>query len=249
MTQYFSLIAGERRLRVRAECDWREKYKMLKLAFNTDVGENPRIFYEIPFGYFERPCDGEEENGHRYIVLTGSKRGMALLNDSRYSFSVKDSEMRMTIVRSPVFSDHGGPRTSESVFTDQGLTKFEYELVPVSSVGDFAAVERMAAELNCPPVNIIENNHKGCSRRAAALFRSTPIMWHHRFQTRKDDNGWIVRAYETAGRGAEAKISLPLLDEELNLSFENSKSRPFSSRISADADIREVMMTEFDFNL
>lgn len=250
MTQYFSLIAGERRLRVRAECDWREKYKMLKLAFNTDVGENPRIFYEIPFGYFERPCDGEEENGHRYIVLTGSKRGMALLNDSRYSFSVKDSEMRMTIVRSPVFSDHGGPRTSESVFTDQGLTKFEYELVPVSPEGDFAAVERMAAELNCPPVNIIENNHKGCLAPSGSFVSvDADNVSITAFKRAEDDNGWIVRAYETAGRGAEAKISLPLLDEELNLSFGKFEVKTvFIPDLRADAgDIREVMMTEFDF--
>jgi alpha-mannosidase len=175
---------------------------------------------------------------------------MALLNDSRYSFSVKDGEMRMTIVRSPVFSDHGGPRTSESVFTDQGLTKFEYELAPVSPEGDFAAVERMAAELNCPPVNIIENNHKGWLAPSGSFVSvDAENVSITAFKRAEDDNGWIVRAYETAGRGAEAKISLPLLDEELSLSFGKFEVKTvFIPDLRADAgDIREVMMTEFDF--
>ena len=154
LTQYVSLVAGEKMLRVRAVCDWREKHKMLKISWPCDVGEAIAADYEIPFGHFARPCDGEEENGHRYIVLRGSKRSMAMLNDSKYSFSVKGGDMRLTVLRSPIYGDHGGPRTEESEFTEQGISQFCYTMIPGISDPDYAALERRAAELNCPPAAI-----------------------------------------------------------------------------------------------
>ena len=252
LTQYFSLVQGEKMLRVRAICDWREKHKMLKISNSCMIGEPLAADYEIPFSHFARPCDGEEENGHRYVVVRGSKRSMAMLNDSKYSFSVKGDDMRLTVLRSPIYGDHGGPRTSESEFTEQGRSEFGYALMPCAAEPDYAAIERRAAEFNSQPVPVSENNHKGYLAPTASFVSvDADDIDITAFKRSEDDNGWIIRAYETAGHDTDAVISLPILGAELPLHFGK-----FEVRTILIPDIRsgvenkephEVMMTEWEY--
>ncbi len=247
LTQYFSLVSGERMLRVRAECDWHEKHKMLKISWPCAVGTPIAADYEIPFGHFARPCDGEEENGHRYIVLRGEKKSAALLNDSKYSFSVKGNDMRLTVLRSPIYGDHGGPRTGESEYTEQGVSSFRYSFVPGDAEPDYAALERRAAELNCPPVSLCENNHRG-TLPAEASFGSVDAgdVDITALKRAEDGNGWILRAYETAGHETDAVIRLPVLGKELPLHFGKFEVRTIF--IPDDgSEPHEVMLTEWEY--
>ena len=254
LTQYFSLVSGERMLRVRAECDWHEKHKMLKISWPCAVGTPVAADYEIPFGWFARPCDGEEENGHRYIVLRGEKRSAALLNDGKYSFSVKGNDMRLTVLRSPIYGDHGGPRTGESEYTEQGVSSFRYTFVPGDAEPDYAALERRAAELNCPPVSICENNHRG-TLPAEASFGSVDAgdVDITALKRAEDGNGWIVRAYETAGHETDAVIRLPVLGKELPLHFGKFEVKtifiPDGNGGEPDdgGEPHEVMLTEWEY--
>ena len=155
LTQYFSLAYNSGILHVDAKLDWHEKHKMLKLRWQTAVSE-PRAFYEIPFGNIERPCDGEEECGHRWIAVRGAEGGMALLNDNKYSFSIKGSELNLTAVRSPIYGDHGNIRSSESEYTDQGAHDFKYEILLLAVDTPNSALIRRAVELNKPLTYIAE---------------------------------------------------------------------------------------------
>ncbi|MBR4941516.1 MAG: alpha-mannosidase, partial [Clostridia bacterium] len=73
LTQYFSLEPGSDRLSVRAEIDWREHHKMLKMAWPMKVTD-PAAYYEIPFGVIRRPANGEEEPGLMWTAVKGSDR-------------------------------------------------------------------------------------------------------------------------------------------------------------------------------
>ncbi|MDD4774347.1 MAG: glycoside hydrolase family 38 C-terminal domain-containing protein, partial [Eubacteriales bacterium] len=130
LTQYFSLSENSNKLEIKSEIDWHEKHKMLKLSYPINT-INPRAFYEIPYAHIERPCDGEEECGLRWVAVKGSEYGMAMLNNNKYSFSIKDNTLNLTVVRSPIYGDHGNTRSAESPFTDQGAHKFEYTLLPL----------------------------------------------------------------------------------------------------------------------
>lgn len=248
LTQSFSLSADSDKLEVNAEIDWHEKHKMLKLAYPVNT-ENPRAFYEIPYAHIERPCDGEEECGLRWIAVRGREYGMALLNNNKYSFSIKGSTLNLTVVRSPIYGDHGNTRSDESPFTDQGTHNFAYTLLPLDCDTTFGCITRAAEELNTPCTHIVENNHTGTLPRlfTGAMSDAGNIIISVIKQAEDGDadhnGGIVVRVYETDGKATGCTLSLPLLGTEIKTSF-----TPYEIKTLyiGKNGCREVLMTELD---
>ena len=244
LTQYFSLEPGSDHLRVRAVVDWHEKFKMLKLAWPMKI-DNPKAYYEIPFGVIERPADGEEEPGLMWTAVKGDNGGFAILNDKTYSSSVKDGTIFHTILRSTIYGDHGGPRTSESEFSEQGRMEFNYELMPVGD--SWAPVIRSARQLNKPVTNIIETWHPGrlSDRPYGSIHISADNVMLSACKRSEDGTGLVLRLYETDGVETPVTISGDLLPVSLDVTF-----TPYSMRTYYLADgaaaWKEVLITEYD---
>ena len=244
LTQYFSLEPGSEKLSVRAEVDWHEKHKMLKLAWPMKV-ENPKAYYEIPFGVIERPADGEEEPGLQWTAVKGDNGGFALLNNDTYSSSVCGGTIFQTVLRSPIYGDHGGPRTSESEFTEQGLRKFEYALMPVGE--SWAPVIRAARQLNKPIVYAQETWHEGrlSPQPYSALNISADNIMLSACKRSEDGTGLVLRLYETDGKETPVTVSGDLVDIPLEVTFSPWSMRTYFLADGA-AQWKEVLITEFD---
>ncbi len=217
LSQYYTLEAGNPFLTVRCRLDWHEARKMLKIRWQTAV-ENGAAFYEIPFGVMRRPADGEEEPGQTFIALRGEKFGVAMLNDCKYSFSVKGSEMNLTAIRSPYYNDHarGDQADPESDLTDQGETEFSYALRPMAAAEGWGSLVREAHAFNCPCTAILENNHEGSLPTSlSALSLSAENIEVSALKRREDGKGWVVRLYETDGRETPFTLSGALLPAPL----------------------------------
>lgn len=243
LTQYFSLDYTVRTLSVCAKIDWHEKHKMLKLRWPV-AANAPRAFYEVPFGWIERPCDGEEECGHQWIALRGSDGGMALLNSNKYSFSIKDNELNLTVVRSPIYGDHGNLRTAESEYTDQGEHSFEYELMPLAADTGWGDIVRRARQLNKKLTYIAENRHEG---RLAASYSGVsadvPNVIISAVKAAEDGRGMIVRAYETDGKAVCAHITCSLAGLDADITFSPHEVRTL--RVE-NGEYKETLITELD---
>lgn len=243
LTQYFSLTSGSEKLEVKAYADWHEKYKMLKLAWPMAV-ENPKAYYEIPFGVIERPADGEEEPGLMWTAVKGSNGGFALVNNNTYSSSVKDGTIYQTVLRSPIYGDHGGPRTEESEFTSQGRFDFAYTLMPAGD--SWSNVTREGKMLNKPLTNIIETWHGGKLSDApyAGLVIDRTNVMLSALKYSEDGTGLIVRVYETAGEECEFTASGDVLPMELK-----AKITPWSVQTyylaEGTQEWKEVLITEY----
>ncbi|MFC9246171.1 alpha-mannosidase [Streptomyces sp. NPDC057136] len=142
--QWLTLRAGERRLDIVTEVDWRETEKFLKAAFPLAV-HTDRVAAETQFGHLYRPTHTNtswdaakfEACTHRFVHLDEPGWGAALVNDSTYGYDVTRSAdggtqgtattVRLSLLRAPRFPD---PQT------DQGLHRFRYALVPGASIGD-----------------------------------------------------------------------------------------------------------------
>ena len=243
LTQYFSLRQGSDKLEVRAYADWHEKYKMLKLAWPMAV-ENPKAYYEIPFGVIERPADGEEEPGQTWTAVKGTNGGYAIVNDCTYSSSVKDGTIYQTVLRSPVYGDHGGPRTDESDFTDQGRIDFSYTLMPVG--GSFVEVTRTGKLLNKPFTNIIETWHGGKLSDASygGLTIDADNVMLSAIKRSEDGTGLVVRVYEIDGKEAPFTVSGDLLPTALSDTITPWSIRTYFLPDGSDT-WQEVLMSEY----
>lgn len=244
LTQYFSLTTGESELRVRAMVDWREKHKMLKLAYPMALTDTTAV-YEIPFGHIERPDDGEEEPGLMWMGVRGAEGGYALINDNKYSFSVKGSTMYLTAIRSPIYGDHGRSRTDEVRYTDQGISEFNYALTELDT-GKLHRVVRAARQFNIPVTNIMENRHAGhLPRSFCGLAVDADNIAVTALKRAEDGKGLIIRAYETDGRAAVATFAGGLLRTSLTAQFTPYEVKTLYLPDDRD-EWREVMIPEWD---
>lgn len=205
MTQYYTLDADADIIRVRVKLNWNEKHKMLKFAFPVKA-ENPTSVYEIPFGKLERPCNGEEEAALMWAMVGNSATGLAVLNDDKYSYSVKDNVISLTGIRSPIYCDHGLTRGSEANYTDQGIHEFSYALMPATTK-ETAKIFQRALQFNTPPTVIMENHHSGylpLSYEGMRVEQTNIVV--SAFKKAEDGNGYILRAYECDGTAVAAKL-------------------------------------------
>jgi len=246
LTQYFSLGSGERKLRVEAVIDFQEKHRMVKYGWNFALTE-PRALYEIPFGSIERPADGEEEPGLKWAAVAGNEFCVGLANNGRYSYSVRGGELCVTAVRTPIYGDHGGPRDAESEYTDLGVTRFTYEIIP-QTAPDIGALTRAAEELNQPAVNILENRHPGpLPEQFSGLACAAANITVSALKLAEDGDGMILRAVETDGRSCTGRFTGPVIGgaaQQIEVPFAAHEIKTL--RLDGRGSWKEVLITEFD---
>ena len=71
LTEDFVVSANRDSIEQRVILDWREKAQLLKIRMPTTLSDVTAA-YEIPYGVIERPADGAEEPGQRWIDASGT---------------------------------------------------------------------------------------------------------------------------------------------------------------------------------
>lgn len=251
LQQDFILYGDRPEIEVRVKLDWRERHRMLKLSFPVYVAY-PIATYEIPYGFIERPVNGEEEPGQQWIDLSGTlgggalpSFGLAVINDAKYSYDVKDNDIRMTVVRSPIYADHFGERDEYCEYMDQGVQEFKYILLPHTGDWTQSGVVKKAYELNVPPVQIIETHHKGALPLAhTGIDIAADTIIATVFKKAEDGYGYILRCYETCGIKTETNIRLTVLGREWDAAFGPCEIKTFFIPGDSEKPITEKNLIE-----
>ncbi|MGB8984681.1 MAG: glycoside hydrolase family 38 C-terminal domain-containing protein [Anaerolineales bacterium] len=184
------------RIDFRTELDWHEHQVMLKAAFPVDV-RALRATYDIQFGSIERPTHWNtsfdtahyENPAHKWVDLSEGNYGVALLNDCKYGYDVKNNLLRITLHRSPTEPDETA---------DQGHYEFTYSLLPHAGTWRGSAVIPEAYALNDPLMAQLIRANPGGDLPAAYAWAEVDAD-HVVLETVKkaeDENAWIVRLYE-----------------------------------------------------
>ena len=194
------LHAGSARIDFATTVHWGdERDVMLKVAFPVSVLARTAR-YEVQFGNYERPTHGNtpfdwarvEVCGQRWADLSETDYGVALLNDCKYGYDIRDNVMRLTLLKAPLWPDATADINQTHTFT--------YSLLPHE--GDFAAggVVRSAAELNDPVHAMVRAPRKGARPAMAGWFLVTGgNVIIDTVKQCEDDDGLIVRMYEAHG--------------------------------------------------
>ena len=219
--QEIGLAAGRRQVDVRLEVDWHERHKMLKLAVPTAIVDGVAS-YEVPYGVVMRAATGEEEPAQRWVDVSGSivgasggrvPYGVALLNDCKYGFDVLGSEMRMSVLRSPIYAFHDPAQVQagESYeYTDQGRQVVRYSIVPHAGDWREGEVVKRAAELNRPVLALHEPAHEGpLPRTYSFVGTDAPNVHMEAVKPTEVGEGFVLRVRETEGKATECMVRVP----------------------------------------
>ncbi|MFH1742510.1 MAG: glycoside hydrolase family 38 C-terminal domain-containing protein, partial [bacterium] len=239
---------------VDAHIHWRERYRVLKLAFDTNIQDGTAT-YDIPYGCIERKKTGCEEPGQSWIDLTGTAHtkdgndiayGFAVINDSKFGYDILDRCMRITLLRSPAYAHHEPARvksTDPLRYLDQGEQTIRFRLVPHASSWQDAHIPRAAWELNEPLWVHQESAHKGDLPQTASFAECDTehfVLTVVKFA--EDKNDIILRGYESEGKAGTVKIRFPHWGREV--SFAVTPHEIKTARISPKCESTDVTETD-----
>ncbi len=144
--QWVLLGRNSKRLDFRTQVDWREKHRMLRVAFPVAV-QTTEATFDIQYGFVRRSNHRNtswdrarfEVPGQRYADLSEKDYGVALLNDCKYGYKVVDNVLDLNLLRSPNNPDPDA---------DQHVHEFTYSLLPHTGDLVHSDVQADAERLN-----------------------------------------------------------------------------------------------------
>lgn len=207
---------------LRVSIDWREKHKMLKLA--VPLAMSGKTTAEIPYGAIVRENSGTEEPMNQWIDVTGEgfgrkgiKRpcGVTIVNNGLFGYDIKDNEIRLTVLRSPLYAmDQGGEqnKTFRPKYMNQGRYSFKCRLIPHAGSWQKALVANSACELNQPLIPFVTYSHPGNRpKRDSWIFIKPGNIILSSVKLAEDNNNIILRLFESTGVRTPAEVNLPIL--------------------------------------
>lgn len=156
------LYTEDRRIDFKTWIDWKERRKLLKVAFPVNI-RSTYATYDIQYGNVRRATHWNtswdwakfETVAQKWVDLSERNYGVALLNDCKYGHDIKDNVIRLTLLKAGMYPDPN---------QDQEEHQFTYSLLPHQ--GDFVEgkVVPKAWALN-QPLKIVEGaaGHKSYS--------------------------------------------------------------------------------------
>lgn len=223
IAQDMILYSKNRRIDFKTDVDFKERQQLLKAAFTVDI-RSTFATYDIQYGNVRRPNHWNtswdqarfESVGHRFADLSERNYGVALMNDCKYGYDVKDNRMRISLLRSGRQPDH---------IQDVGRHEFTYSLLPHK--GDFVdgRVVEEAYALNNPM-----DVWKGADRSLHESFFTIDNEQVEIDAVKKSEDGkyLVVRFHDFAGAKQRAEIK-----------------PSFKFKAWAESDLRERPIEEF----
>lgn len=192
---------ASKRLDFDTTADWREKHRMLRVAFPTTIRAEQAIF-DIQYGFLRRSTHQNtsweqarfEAVAHRYVDLSSADFGAALLNDSKYGHRVVNGILDLNLLRSPNYPDPDA---------DQGEHHFIYSLLP--HTGDLAHSEVIAEAARLNQGLMILDGFKTGSAALPVYVTGDGISLEVLKKAEKEDC-LILRVVETHGRHSSGQL-------------------------------------------
>lgn len=141
--------------------------------------------------------------------------GVTLVNDCKYGHSVRGDEIKLTLLRSSYDPDP---------LPELGNHEVRFALVPHGEDWGPSDATKAGCEFNHLPEVIATDVHKGVLPKERGFLSVSPSnVLLSGVKKAEDDDGLIIRLYETEGRQTEARVH-----------FDPSLVKPDSSAVEVD---------------
>ena len=203
--QTLCLYNDKRRIDFKTIVDWKESQKILKTAFSVDIrGVFAR--YDVQEGNIVRPITRNtsweaakfEVVAHKWADLSETGYGVALLNDCKYGYDIKEDTMRLSLLKSATDPDYSA---------DYGTHEFTYSLYPHKEEWYNARLEEEAFDLNSPVV--VLDGASALGNESLIGFDAENVVLDA-FKKAENEEAYVLRFHEFTGRRGRLTITTGL---------------------------------------
>lgn len=202
IVQDIRLAAHSNRIDFDTQVDWHEQHALLKAAFPVTV-EAPTAQFDTQWGMVERattrdtPFDAArfEVPAQKWAQLRDETYAVALLNDCKYGYDVRDNTLRITLIKSSTSPD---PRA------DQGAHHFTYSLLPITGANS-DILHHEAYDLNAP-LRVIADGSRCSPTIGPFVVSDATNVIVQTVKPSEDGSGFVIRLFETAGQTTQATL-------------------------------------------
>ncbi|MEM1376944.1 MAG: glycoside hydrolase family 38 C-terminal domain-containing protein, partial [Pseudomonadota bacterium] len=191
--QRICVYAHTKRIDFATRIDWFESHTLLKAAFPVDI-LSPRATFDIQWGNVERNTHRNsswdfarfESAAQKWADLSEGNFGVAILNNCKYGYDIRDDVMRITLVKSA---------TMPNPHADQGEHLLTYSLMPHR--GNWRnGVQAAAYDLNDPVIVRRLVGGEGDQAQMSLAKTDQPYAVIETIKQAEDKRGMVVRMYE-----------------------------------------------------
>nr|HPI74560.1 glycoside hydrolase family 38 C-terminal domain-containing protein [bacterium] len=251
LTQEFSLGAHSSELNCRVTLDWKEKARVFQLSFPTALKDG-QLTYSIPYGFIQRPMNGEEEPGGNWLDLSGKdgkgEYGLALINNFACGYQVKQGDMRITALHSTAWSHHN-PEIVDVAdhvrWMEQGLHEFTYLLMPHDGDWRSARVSQRAISYLQNPQVLLTTQHEGdwpLSQSLVSFPAEAAAITS--IKMAEDEKALIFRCVELNGSSCVVPLSLPPASTGYAVDLKPAEIKTIRVPLTPEEPIRAVNLLE-----
>jgi alpha-mannosidase len=222
------LRRNSRRVEFRTRVDWREKHKLLKVAFPTPLRCDEAI-HEIQFGHLRRPthasrpydADRFEVSNQKWSAVAEENAGMAVLNDCKYGINVEGGNLQLTLLRAPLAPD---------MTADQGRQDFTYAVYAWTGPFVESGIVREGYDLNVP-VRV----RQGAAGSASLFAIGSPSVILETVKPAEDGSGdLILRMYESLRTTVKCTVLTELpFQKAVAVNLVEEEPKPLASKNGA----------------
>ncbi|MDB9312383.1 alpha-mannosidase [Spirulina sp. CS-785/01] len=210
-TQDYILDSYSPLLKITTTVDWQETHVLVKAKFPFNHSADSTT-YEIACGaisrtnYPQTPAEKAkwEVFGHRWADLGDNQYGVSLVNDCKYGYDSKPNQLRLTLLKSPVWPDPTA---------DRGIHHFTYGIFPHVHSWQNAGTIYQGYELNTPlRVCDIPSHPQGKLPPNQSLLDigTNNLILMACKQSEDNPNKYVLRFYEGLGNLGEFRLTTPL---------------------------------------
>jgi alpha-mannosidase len=190
------------------DIDWHETHVLLKASFAL-AATSPLATYEIPYGTIQRPTTRNnswekaqfEVGAQRWADEGDGTHGFSLINDSKYGYDGVGNQLRLTLLRSPVWPDPDA---------DRGHQHFTYALYPHAGDWKQALTEHHGWEYNFPLHALQVEEHTGSLPAEHSFVSATPDdVVLTAMKKAEDSHALVFHLYEWAGKSGSIELRVP----------------------------------------
>lgn len=200
--QEIHFYADSRRIDFSTWVDWKEHQHLLKVHFPVNIHSDEATF-EVQFGNLKRKIHGNtswdearfESCGQKWMDISEGHYGVSLLNDCKYGYSAKDSNIALTLIKSGI---------DPNKTADQEEHVFTYALYPHKEMWSAAGTVQEAYKLN-QPAYATRGELKNTGKSFISTDKDNIII--ETVKSAENGDGMIVRLYDCENSLTKATLT------------------------------------------